>query len=92
VQVPIEFVALFLTPLLTALGTLFWLVMREKDNRLRDKEQQLERMTKTVDSYRDQTIPALDNLQASVKTLADLFERTEDIREYRRGSYGRGRE
>lgn len=72
--VPYELLAFILTPLLSALGTLFWLVIREKDRRLEDKENQMKRLQDSVDNYRDATLPALDSIQQSLKQLADLIE------------------
>jgi hypothetical protein len=68
--VPYELVVLVLTPLLSAVGTLFWLVIREKDRRLEDKDTQLKQV-------QDEWVPALDSLQSSLKQLADLVERNE---------------
>lgn len=75
--IPFEVVAFILTPLLGALGTLFGLVIREKDRRLEDKEAQMKRLQESVDSYRDATIPALDSIQQSQHQLANLIENIE---------------
>jgi hypothetical protein len=77
VQVPIELVGLFLTPLLTAVATLFWLVVREKERRIEEKTTKIEKLEEAVESHRAQTLPALDNLQRSMVRLTDLYERQE---------------
>lgn len=85
--VPYELLAFIITPLLSALGTLFWLVIREKDRRLEDKEAQMKRLQDSIDSYRDDTLPALESIQESQKRLADLFESFEQSAASGRGRY-----
>lgn len=76
-DVPIELVGLFLTPLLSTIGVLFWLVIGEKNKRIDEKTVKIKTLEKLVEVHRDQTLPALNNLQQSMVRLTDLYERQE---------------
>lgn len=66
-EVPIQFVGIVLAPLLTAIGTLFWLVIAEKNKRIEEANTRLTKLEETV-------LPALGSLENSVSRLTDLYE------------------
>lgn len=80
-DIPFEFVSLILTPLLTAVGTLFVFLNREKTGRLEDcrksieeRDRRITRLESIVSDYRDRSLPALDSVNSTLKRLTDLYE------------------
>jgi hypothetical protein len=87
-EIPAEllFTAL-VTPILGAIATLFWLLNREKDKRISDRDTSIANrdtrivaLESAIQVYRDQIVPTLRAQQAATEQLADLLER-QDTRE-----------
>jgi hypothetical protein len=87
-EIPAEllFTAL-VTPILGAIATLFWLLNKEKDKRISDRDTSIANrdtrivaLESAIQVYRDQIVPTLRAQQAATEQLADLLER-QDTRE-----------
>lgn len=81
-ELPFEIiVSALVTPILGAVATLFWLLNKEKDKRLSDRdaaivsqEKRITSLETTVEQYRNEVIPAQQSTMRSVSKMADVLE------------------
>jgi hypothetical protein len=69
-------------PILSAIAALFWLLNKEKDKRIEDRDKTIDSQNSrissletTVAQYRDSIIPAIQAGQRATVELADLYVR-----------------
>lgn len=66
---------IFVAPLLTAIGALFWQLAGIWKARYQDARSDNDKLQEVIDSYRKESIPAMASLQDSLRRLADLVEK-----------------
>lgn len=73
-QVSFEILAaVLITPILSAVGALFWLLIRTQNNRLEDYKERVEK-------YDEEILPALRSIEQALVKLADLYEKQQKER------------
>lgn len=73
-QVSFEVLAgVFFTPILTAIGTLFWLYTRAQNGRLEDYKER-------VRKYDEDILPAMRSIEQALVKLTDLYEKQQKER------------
>ncbi len=81
-EIPFEIIiSALVTPILGAVATLFWLLNKEKDKRLSDRdvaiasqEKRIVSLETTVEQYRNEVIPAQQGTMRSISKMADILE------------------
>ncbi len=75
-DIPIELIiTTLITPILGAIATLFWLLNREKNARLEDRDKAIGRMEERLKFYEEQLIPTERATQEALRNMAEILER-----------------
>lgn len=80
---------IFITPLLTAIGALFWQLAGIWKARYQDARADNEKFQNVIESYRKENIPAMASFQDSLKRLADVIEKMDERLARLEDKYGR---
>lgn len=65
--------AVLITPILSAVAALFWLLIRTQNNRLEDYKERVEKYDKEI-------LPAMRSIEQALVKLTDLYEKQQKER------------